>query len=267
MAGIGEKEHVLLEEFRNRISNFPLKDSQQTDHFLLRWLRARDHDVEKAKAMLSNYLDYRKRMDVDNLLSWEPSKEWKTLAPSKLIGFDYENSPVLLVPFGKWKIQKLVEAGLINEYLKYVERLYEEVEVIMAGRKTPAGLPVSQFVYIFDADKLSMMAFSNIRVIDTFMQGSKNFEAYHPETVKRFYILNAGRVFSAVYALVKPILDQKTVEKLRIYGNTPEKYIADLLKDLPASILPPLYGGTNVEAEDLAKIDMDDETDDEPLFL
>ncbi|CAG7733633.1 unnamed protein product, partial [Allacma fusca] len=87
------KEREILSKFRNQISDLILNESQQKDYFLIRWLRARGHDLEKAKIMLSNYIKYRQDEDIDNILKWEASPTVKNSAPYKILGQDYENSP------------------------------------------------------------------------------------------------------------------------------------------------------------------------------
>ncbi|CAG7718155.1 unnamed protein product, partial [Allacma fusca] len=108
---------------------------------------------------------------------------------------------------------------------------------------------------------------TNFQVVEYFMQTSKKLEAYHPETVKRFYVVNANRTVTSILAMIKSLLGPGTVDKLRIFGNNAEKYKAALLKDLPGSILPPQFGGNNTDAEALVNMDVEEEEDDESVLL
>ena len=63
----------------------------------------------------------------------------------------------------------------------------------------------------------------------------------YPETLGKFYIINAPWAFSAVWSVIKPWLDEVTVKKIDILGGG---YKDELLKQIPADSLPKQYGGT-----------------------
>jgi hypothetical protein len=56
----------------------------------------------------------------------------------------------------------------------------------------------------------------------------------------KFYIINAPMLFSSVWGLVKPLLDEVTASKITILGS---KYQATLLENIPAESLPVSFGG------------------------
>ncbi|CAG7838394.1 unnamed protein product [Allacma fusca] len=256
MGTINDQEHSILLKFRNHISDLELSESQRSDYFLIRWLRARGNDLDGAKATLSNYLEYRRKDNIDNILLWEPPEDVRTMAPYQFLGVDSENSPVIFVPFNRWNCRKLSELGLASDVIRYVDRLYEEIENTMIDKLTPEGIPTTQFVVIIDTYNLSLLTFSSLIVVDTLLQIAKKFEAYHPESVKRFFIPNAGRAFSAAFTLVKPILGPKTANKFKIFGTNPDIYKKEMLKELPAGILPPKFGGTNMTIPGGDKLDL-----------
>lgn len=59
----------------------------------------------------------------------------------------------------------------------------------------------------------------------------------------KFYIINAPYLFSAVWAIIKPWLDEVTVSKIEILGSG---YKEALLKQIPRENLPAEFGGTCV---------------------
>jgi len=54
------------------------------------------------------------------------------------------------------------------------------------------------------------------------------------------YIVNGGMLFSVIWAVVKPWLDEKTVKKISIINSGYEK---ELLELIPAENLPDFLGG------------------------
>lgn len=63
----------------------------------------------------------------------------------------------------------------------------------------------------------------------------------YPETMGKFYIINAPWAFSAVWSMIKPWLDEVTVSKIDILGTS---YKDKLLAQIPAENLPQEFGGS-----------------------
>lgn len=72
------------------------------------------------------------------------------------------------------------------------------------------------------------------------MQAASIGQDRYPETMGKFYIINAPWAFSAVWAVVKPWLDEVTVSKINILSSGHKEV---LLKQIPADSLPKEYGG------------------------
>ncbi|CAD5218647.1 unnamed protein product [Bursaphelenchus okinawaensis] len=62
-----------------------------------------------------------------------------------------------------------------------------------------------------------------------------------PEITNKIYVINSPTVFTTAFALIKPILSEKTKAKIEILGSN---YQEMLLNELGADNVYPLYGGT-----------------------
>ena len=64
----------------------------------------------------------------------------------------------------------------------------------------------------------------------------------YPESLFRMYIVNAPRIFSGIWSVVKMLLDPRTASKIEVLSTdaTP----ARLLKDIDSDQLPAFLGGT-----------------------
>ncbi len=62
--------------------------------------------------------------------------------------------------------------------------------------------------------------------------------------------LTAPKIFDLLFSLVKPLLSEKTLSKLSIFGNDPDIWKPALLAEIPAEILPVSYGGTMTDPID-----------------
>jgi hypothetical protein len=54
----------------------------------------------------------------------------------------------------------------------------------------------------------------------------------------------APKVFTMLFAMVKPFLHQITLEKISVFGFDKKEWSAALLKEIDADQLPVQYGGT-----------------------
>ena len=114
----------------------------------------------------------------------------------------------------------------------------------MLPRTSPAceatvGHPVETFCTILD---LKGAAISNFyRVKDYVSKASSVGQDRYPETMGKFYIINAPFGFSALWNVVKPWLDEFTVKKIDILGS---KYQDTLLQQIPKENLSSEFGGS-----------------------
>lgn len=66
----------------------------------------------------------------------------------------------------------------------------------------------------------------------------------YPELLRRIIIINPPLVFSAVFALVKPFLFQRVIDKIVVAPRGKEVSIAALQEYVSLDNLPAMYGGT-----------------------
>ncbi|KAJ7191525.1 CRAL-TRIO domain-containing protein, partial [Mycena haematopus] len=62
------------------------------------------------------------------------------------------------------------------------------------------------------------------------------------ECMGAFYIINAPWAFTAIWAAIKPWLDEVTVKKVHILGG-PSAYKPELLAQIDKEALPKQFGG------------------------
>ncbi|CAG7827333.1 unnamed protein product, partial [Allacma fusca] len=70
-------EVKLLGEFRKRLTDLDLNEEWTSDYNLIRWIRARDLDLDAAENMLRTSIEWRRENDIDQILSWDPTPEYR----------------------------------------------------------------------------------------------------------------------------------------------------------------------------------------------
>ncbi|KAI0269387.1 CRAL-TRIO domain-containing protein [Gloeopeniophorella convolvens] len=216
--------------------------ARMDDAMLLRFLRARKFDVPKAKAMVLAAEQWRKDEKVDELVQtfdFKEKEEVNKYYPQYYHKIDKEGRPVYIERVGKLDIKALYA---ITTQERQLQRLVFEYERSLTSRLPASaravGHPVETFCTILDLGGVSLANF--YRVKDYVMAAASIGQDRYPEIMGRFYIVNAPWAFSAVWAVVRPWLDEVTVSKIDILGGT---YKDKLLAQIPAENLPKEFGG------------------------
>ena len=122
--------------------------------------------------------------------------------------------------------------ALVYEYEKFL------LERLPACSKA-VGHPVETSCTILDLKGVGIKAFWDVK---GYVQQASNIgQNYYPETMGKFYIINAPWAFSTVWSIIKPWLDPVTVAKINIPSGDGKK---ELLAQIPAENLPADLGGT-----------------------
>ena len=244
MENLNEKQIQTLKELGNRTNG--LNSDFKKDHVLQQWLVAYEYDVDKAEEAILKYVEWRKKNDIDNILSWDKPvlKNYLTLGH---LGVDNTGSPVLIVPYGFMDVKGLIECVTQDEFVLYVMKIIETTKVEMAKQSKIMGKPVTQMVVIFDMDKFCYTDFINKTVFNSITEALGCFQAYYPEFMKTAYVINAPTIFQYAFKMLKHFLAPRLVEKVRIFDKSGWK--EELLSKMSPSILPIYWGGQRKDAD------------------
>lgn len=150
-----------------------------------------------------------------------------------------EGRPLYIECIGNLNMAAL-NAATTNERL--LQRLVLEYEISF-NERFPAcamsiGHPVETFCTILDLGGVSLSNFYHVK--DYISAAASIGQLRYPETLGKFYIINASWAFSAIWAMIKPWLDEATAAKVEIVGGG---YKEVLLKQIPKENLPKEFGG------------------------
>ncbi|ODM94273.1 SEC14-like protein 2 [Orchesella cincta] len=233
-----EQQH--LKEFRTKVSDLELSDEQQDDAFLIRWLRARNLDIEKAYDMLNKSLEWRKEHKVDGILEREDVPEdIKKKTPFAHCGLDKEGYPILLLPVGRQDGRTLLESHGFDTCFRYNTINCEKVMKMLKDLSEQQGRKVTQIVEIIDLDGYSYRQLTS--------KACRDFMVKMQTTVDimiQSMVINAPKIFHILFSVLKPFIPKQTLEKVDIYGPEPEKWKKVIKERFPLESIPPHWGGT-----------------------
>ncbi|KAI5449867.1 cytosolic factor, phosphatidylinositol/phosphatidylcholine transfer protein [Naganishia albida] len=213
-----------------------------TDQHLLRFLRARKFDVERARVMWEGCEKWRSEFHADDVarnFEYPEQREVDKYYPQFYHKMDKDGRPIYIERLGKLDVGKLYALTTQERQLQHLVSEYEKfLRDRLPACSDASGHLVETSCTIMDLHNVGLSSF--YRVKDYVSAASAIGQNYYPETMGKFYIINAPYLFSTVWSLIKPWLDEVTVSKISILGKN---YQSELLKQIPAENLPTDFGG------------------------
>jgi len=246
----------VLEEFRAAVTNMGCTNPPYDDAYLLRFLRARKFDLTKALQMWSNFIKWRQENNIDEIdqFAFTELEEVKKHYPHSYFRTDRKGRPIYIERVGQLKLQNLFKVTTQDRLVKYYCQSYERLlKDIFPGCSKAAGQPVAQTCTILDLKGGSMSMMSS-QVYNFVQLASKLGQDYYPEILGQMFIVNAPMLFTGVWAVIKPWIDEKTRNKIKILGSKYEKELFEVidpqnLPDFLGGKVPATEYGTNLDNE------------------
>jgi hypothetical protein len=238
---LGEREKQALAECRSLISgDSDLSDLR--DATLARYLRHNSWVVEPAVKQLKEYLAWRKREKIDEILSNSdfPSKETiRTCIPYAYHGEDREGRPIYIEKTGMIATAALADPALcppdhlMHSHIYGVEFMMKRMHELSLAR----GQRVNGICTILDFEGLGFHHRQCLGVLKVLLDFDKQ---YYPEYLGKLYIINCPWVGPYLYTAVQVFLDEITKARIQIISGDPSEF---LLSQIAPEHLPVQYGG------------------------
>ncbi|XP_006881616.1 PREDICTED: alpha-tocopherol transfer protein-like isoform X1 [Elephantulus edwardii] len=205
------------------------------DAFLLRFLRARKFDYDRALQLLIKYHSCRRSWP-EVFTNLRPSAVRDVLASGFLTvlpATDPRGCHILCLRPDRW----VPSSYPITENIRAI---YLTLEKLIQAEETQ----VNGIVILADYKGVSLSKASHFgpfiakKVIGILQDG-------FPIRIKAVHVVNEPRIFKGIFAIIKPFLKEKIANRFFLHGSD----LNSLHTSLPRSILPKEYGGTGGELD------------------
>lgn len=238
-----ETQNEAIRKFRALLN----KDENDitSDNDVCRFLAAREWKAQDAAKMRKLNLKMRRNYQFDRYHvnnDYNQPRHKSAIGLRKLlitginngcIGRDKSGNPVAYSHFGTFISLPLYKYITIDEYMLWHNAHFEALIQNQMNKSKSA-----QFLLIIDLDQIGLQSRHNSLFIRACC---KSNEAHYPEYFYRVLCINAPKIVSILYNLIKPILPERTKHKVSFYDHKSTPNI--LQKFIDKQYLPSRYGG------------------------
>jgi len=233
---LSEKQQLALQSLRNTIKP-DLKTSMErewcSDSCLVRYLRARDWDQERALTMLRETLKWRRVYKPHLITAEEVRSELQNEGKMYRNGKDKQGRPIIYMRPAKDNTGSK-DKDLKVKYLVY---LMEK-----ATRSMDESVGVERSIWLIDYRGTSfyqVTAMNNAKLAREVLEIVQN---HYPERLGAAYVINAPRIFEIFWKMVSPFLTDVTKSKLNVLKEEDLPILNNLIDP---HILEEGFGGKN----------------------
>lgn len=206
------------------------------DNYLLRFIRARNCDVNLALEMLKKCIEWRKEEKIDeiHLFDYKEEMEVLSLHPRGYHKTDKLGRPIHYELLANLNMGDVLNLTSFDRMIRYnIKKIDYCLKTFFPICSKKANRNVYQVTNITDLKDFSLFQIGR-NIYDYIQADSVIMQEYYPETLGKIYILNTGYIFMGIWAIVKTFLNEATTNRVSFPSS-------DYLSDLQETVIYYLF--------------------------
>jgi hypothetical protein len=205
---------------------------------IYRFLIAKRFNIDETVKGLREYVKWRADNKINEII-WEPfPDELERL-------YRFQGIDLFGQPIGYNRPDPTFVGEMMQKYPRELIIRYN-MKVIEQGRRICLSLGADRIASIVDMDKLGISIVRNMGAMGLLKEVSTLIQHQFPENMKTMLIQNGGYVFSGIWAIVKPFLDERVQKKIQNVGSG-DSMQQEMLKWVDVNTVPVSFGGKGPE--------------------
>ena len=228
---------------------------------LLRFLRARQFNTQKAFDMIKSDMEWRESVVGKNLRSLSAQEvldcdiaKISKYFPTWIQGYDKEFRPVSYRNFGaSFVISDILQVTSMERLIKFHAWESEQALRLMHEKSKSTGYNIETFICVIDAAGWNMQLATSDAF--TFIKAMVTTDSDHyPERLGQLIIINAPSMLAWAWRIIQTFLDNVTKAKIQIYGNDKSVWQSKLFEIINEDQIPECYGGSAKVLESISSM-------------
>jgi len=218
-----------------------------TDYYICRFLIARKWKLKDSVELFDNAMTWREENKIDEILDTFPDNYWykalteyypNSINPERF-HWTKDKCPIFYERIGLVhpKMTDLIPRETLVKHHNYCIELMEKNNHRIAAENgfSPGTILVE------DLKDLTHSHMYN-KITAMIQEVSASDEQHYPESIRKVYIVNPPGIFGLVWALMKPFIEEQTLQKFAF--GTPKDFAAEWDAIIGKENLPKYLGGT-----------------------
>lgn len=203
---------------------------------LLRFLKGFQYNVDETAEIVRNSLKWRAENNVDkvrndivdNNLSIEAIPNYSAVSEfwhlQMFRSKDKEGNPIVYDPLGALKVDAMLKQTTKEDVVQFFMYLMEYRMLLLDRLSRQAG----RLLFVYEIKDIAGLGSHVRHAMDIVKAIGQMTAQNYVETVRRVSVINTPFVFKALYGLVKPLIPERTVHKIRILGSGTDELEQDI---------------------------------------
>jgi len=235
----------------------------QSPATVLRFLRARNGNLEEAEKMFRNSLHWRWTAATDKehelwTAEEKAAETWRArlvreFKVHKDLGHDRFGLPVYLFRWSVFDVAGAERELGTDAVVQIMISIHEEIVRAMGSAVLQREMFAPGCMQVWDVGNYGIHGGANwwsrmLALVRFLPKVAKIMEQNYPEVIRKIVIVRCSATTRALYRTLTPFMPSKTLDKGRLFGWSPEEWMKEIREEAPKLALPPFLRLNDEEA-------------------